>query len=125
MEVKYVPAKRNLSITEEDIKEVKCWKQHYGFRQIGETPEKVRVISGLDVYKMTSSVGLDLELVLTQLQQENCVVDWIGYVKSATIEHWLIQSIITKIKFPITEAYGRPFWEQCELRIKKWAIDNL
>ena len=67
---------------------------------------------------MTSSVGLDLELVLIELQQNNCVVDWIGYVKGALIEKWPIKTIFTKIRFPIIEAYGQEFWSECELRLQ-------
>jgi hypothetical protein len=69
---------------------------------------------------MTSSVGLDLELVLVELEQHNCVVDWIGYVKGALIEKWPIKTILTKIRFPIIEAYGPKFWTECETRLKHW-----
>jgi hypothetical protein len=124
LEVKYELAKRNLIITEEDIQQVKRWKKHYGFRVIGKTEEEKIVINGLDVYKMTTSVGLDLELVLIKLEQNNCIVDWISYIKSAMIEKWPIKTIITKIRFPIIEAYGTHFWEECEYRIKL-ALDKI
>jgi hypothetical protein len=68
---------------------------------------------------MTSSVGLDLELVLVKLEQHNCVVDWTGYIKAAYIEKWPIKSIFTKIRFPIIEAYGTKFWTECEVRLKR------
>jgi hypothetical protein len=73
---------------------------------------------------MTSSVGLDLELVLIQLEQNNCVVDWVGYLKGATIENWSIKTILKKIRFPIMEVYGLSYWKECELRIKKWFIEQ-
>lgn len=117
VEVKYEPAKRSV-ISKEDIQQVKRWKQHYGFRPVGKTPEARIVINGLDVYKMTSSVGLDLELVLINLQQHNCLVDWTEYAKSALIEGWPVKSIFTKIRFPIIEAYGIEHWEECEVRLK-------
>jgi hypothetical protein len=73
---------------------------------------------------MTSSVGLDLELVLIQLDQNNCVVDWVGYLKSAMIEGWTISTIIKKIRFPIMEVYGSDYWIECEIRIKRWFVEQ-
>ena len=125
LEVKYELAKRRpWDLTEEDIQQVKRWKRHYGFRPIGKTQDDKIVINGLDVYKMTSSVGLDLELVLIELQSDNCVVDWIGYSKSALIENWSVKTIFTKIRFPIIEAYGKHFWEECEVKLKLWFGDH-
>jgi len=50
------------------------------------------------------------------------VVDWLTYVKSATIEQWLMSTIIKKICYPITEVYGERYWFEVKKRIMIWFI---
>lgn len=123
----YVIAKRNnlndlIRISNQEILDVSRWKRHYGLRKVGQTVDGKNVISGLDVYKITSSQGFDLELLLLHLDTNNCVVDWIGYCKSATVEGWLMKTIIKKISYPIIEVYGERVWNEVFQRIATWFI---
>lgn len=107
------------------IKDVACWKQHYGLRSVGTTSDGKNVISGLDVFKLTSSIGVDLEIVLISLDQHGSVVDWLTYVKAATVEGWLIMTVLRKLQYPITEVYGERHWKEVETRIKLWFIEHM
>ena len=123
-EVKYELAKRRLEdlikINEGFHNDVSRWKLHYGLRQIGSTEDGKRVISGLDVFKYTTSQGIDLELLLLFFDQHRCVVDWVGYCKTATVECWMMPTILRKISYPITEVYGERYWNECKSRIMIW-----
>jgi hypothetical protein len=114
--------KKYLKITEQQIPDVSRWKRHYGLRKVGTTEDGKDVINGLDVYKFTSALGQDLELLLLYLDQHDHVVDWLTYVKSATIEQWLMSAIIKKISYPITEVYGERYWLEVKQRIMIWFI---
>jgi hypothetical protein len=112
-----------IKISSQQQKDVSVWKRHYGMRSIGVTHESKMICNGLDVYKHTSACGYDLELLLIHLHNHDCVVDWLGFCKSATIEGWLISTILRKIKFPIMEVYGKEYWNEIEFRIKLWFIE--
>jgi hypothetical protein len=120
------PAKRDyVKITEQHVDDVSRWKRHYGLRAIGTTEDGKTVINGLDVYKVTSACGQDLELLLMFLDQRGCVVDWLGYAKTATIESWLMETILRKISYPITEVWGERHWLQVRARLGLWFIEYM
>jgi len=126
LEVVYVVAKRKyLKITEQHVYDVQRWKQHYGLRVVGVTTDDKRVISGLDIYKFNTSLGIDLELILTFLDQHKCTIDWLTYVKSATVEGMLMSSILKKISYPIIEVHGERHWLEIKTRIMLWFIEYM
>jgi hypothetical protein len=71
---------------------------------------------------MISSQGMDLELLLMFLDQHRCVVDWLTFVKSATVEGWLMTTVLRKISYPIIEVYGERYWLEVRNRIAIWFI---
>lgn len=74
---------------------------------------------------MTTACGQDLELLLMFLDRNNCVVDWLTYCKSATIEGWMMTTIIRKISYPITEVWGERYWLEIKNRIMIWFISYM
>lgn len=114
-----------LKITNEHIQDVSRWKRHYGLRVIGSTPDGKKVVNGLDVYKFTSALGFDLELLLTVLDKNDCVVDWLSYVKSATIEKHLMSNLDKKLSYAITEVYGERYWLEVRVKISLWFIEYM
>ena len=110
-------------IDEPFIKEVACWKQHYGLRQVGVTTDEKPVIYGLDVYKYVSSQGIDLDTMLSVLDKRGALVDWVGFAKAATVEGWLIDTILRKVGYAVTEVHGARYWAEVEQRIKLWFIE--
>jgi hypothetical protein len=58
--------------------------------------------------------------LLLFFDQHHCVVDWVGYCKTATVECWMMPTILRKISYPITEVYGERYWNECKSRIMIW-----
>ena len=68
------------------------------------TTDGKRVIGG--IFPLVNSEGIILEIIVSQLRQDNSVVDWFGFWKEAMKFGWNPGSTKTKILCCIGEEFG-------------------
>lgn len=88
------------------------WKRHYGIRNSGKTVDGKIVVRGLDVFKMTEAIGVELETILTILSNQGKVVDWIEFIETAKQHGWSYKTTLKKIEYPIIDVFGDTYWKE-------------
>lgn len=80
----------------------------------------------MDTFKLISSQGYDLEInILDSIILVHGIVDWLTFVHCATYEGWTMKTILLKIENPITDVYGKDYWQEVRKKISIWFIEYM
>jgi hypothetical protein len=64
-----------------------------------------QVIGGCGLFKFVDSLGYPLDLLLEQLEEEKCIIDWVGFVCEALRCGWNKKTILSKIIESVNGVY--------------------
>lgn len=98
------------------------YKNFYGIRFCGIHNDRP-MFYGFDLFYQITGCGLDLERFLEFCFTNNLHVDWYNFQRTS-IERggWSYKTLTTKLSYPITEIYGKQYWEQLLLRFQKYEM---
>jgi len=85
-------------------------------RQVGVTPEGVRVVA--NTFKMFDAYGLPLDIMLDLMKDNNMIPDWIDFCNEAMISGWKNKTIIDRVKDAVETVYGTDFTKEVLSRLK-------
>lgn len=101
------------------------WKRKDGLRIVGKTETGNIVLSGSDLFNLTTSNGIPLDICLTYFKKLNIIIDWIGFVDEALDAYWNYQTIIKKIEYSLIDVYDKQYSDNVILRIKYYLINKI
>jgi len=77
---------------------------------VGKTTEGVSVIDGTWVFFLGDAQGMSLCDVLDFCYDNECMVDWVGYIRAARKHGWDDKTIIPRVREASTDVYGRDWF---------------
>lgn len=84
----------------------------------GQT-EDGRLVLG-NVFIQCESRGLPLEIMIDELEKQNCLIDWIDFYESSLEACWQPETTLKKIEIALNETIGKKCSEQVILRLKRY-----
>jgi alanyl-tRNA synthetase len=89
-------------------------------RVVGSTEDGKKVVNGDFIFRLMESRGLPLEDILFQLDENNCIIDWIGFYKESQKAQWQVKTFLLRIETTVREVFGKIYCEQVMLRLRKY-----
>lgn len=74
-----------------------------------------------DVFKMSGTYGLPLELTLDYLKERDMVVDWVDYIRAALADGHNLSTIKSRILPAVGDVYGGEYAKQFAIRLERIA----
>lgn len=75
------------------------------------------------VFKITSSIGLPLEVILDILTKHDMVIDWKDYLKESLSHGCNLNSILSKIETSVGDCFGSKYREEVKKRLREIVCD--
>jgi hypothetical protein len=96
------------------------YKNFYGVRFCGVCNGRP-MFYGFDLFYQVTGSGLNLERFLEFCFTNNLHIDWYNFQRTS-IERgkWPYITLIRKLSYPVTEIYGREYWEGLEKRLMNY-----
>jgi len=67
------------------------------------------VVSGYSVFKFMETKGLPLDFMLSHLDKDEYVVDWLEFILTAEQHNWKLKGTLIKIENAMTDVYGSEY----------------
>jgi hypothetical protein len=92
------------------------YKSFYGIRYCGIHNNRP-MFYGFDLFYQTTGSGLNLEKFLEFCFTNNLHIDWYNFQRTSKERgKWTFETLIRKLNYPVTEIYGRKYWEELQER---------
>jgi hypothetical protein len=72
------------------------------------------------VFIQCESRGLPLEIMIEELEKQDCLVDWIDFYEASLRAFWQPETTLKKIEVALNETIGKEYGEQVILRLKRY-----
>lgn len=64
------------------------------------------------MFKHSEALGIPLDIIVDQIKEHDCVVDWLEFYKVSTDHGWNIKTTIDKIEYTLIDVYGKEYAHQ-------------
>jgi hypothetical protein len=88
------------------------------------TTEDGRIVVG-NVFKLSDTHGVPLEIILDVFERKGIVIDWIEYTKDCIKSGWKLDTIIRKVEYPLADVHGNEYANEVITRIKQWVGNSV
>lgn len=92
----------------------RCMKKAI-LKQSGVTVDGNPVVS--NVFKLSGTLGIPLDLVLSKFKEGSIIIDWVDYIKCALKDGTNLQNIKARILAAIGDVYGPIYKNEIENRL--------
>lgn len=87
-------------------------------RQVGVTPEGVKVVA--NTFKIFDSHGLPLDIMLELMKENNMIPDWIDFCKEAMASGWKDKTIRNRVHTALIDTYGEEYADNVLSRLNTY-----